>query len=180
MALSSIHDFHFVLNQGMKNKLQCLNIFEECKSISGIIVKILKLLTPVIAKEHKWGKQRMSKYMAVCKDPNEIREHFHVYVPDELYRELKLLHQDLNFYSIAMVVRMLLNFFLGLVDVYKNEVIHELEKLYARWRSEDVNVRLTLHEFLRQLLKIIRHLPGKNRLVTVYNNEYSPFWILRI
>ena len=116
----------------------------------------------------------------MCDNPEEIREDIHVYVPDELYRELKLLHQDLNFYSIAMVVRDLVNFFLGLMDVYKKEVIQELKKIFAHWRSEDAETRLTPRKFIRQLWKIIRFLPGKNRLVTVYNDEYSPFWVLRI
>ncbi|MBN2441425.1 MAG: hypothetical protein JXJ04_08760, partial [Spirochaetales bacterium] len=106
--------------------------------------------------------------------------HVHVYVPDELYRELKLLHQDLNFYSIAQLVRELLDFFLGLVDVYKNKVFIELKKIFARWKAEDEETRLTPRESIRQLLKLIRFLPGKNRLITIYDNNYSPFWILRI
>ena len=180
MSLSNVHDFHFVIDREMKKKLNSLVLFQKSKSLSGIMVKILQLLTPVIGKEHKWGKQRFSRYQAVCDNPEEIREHVHMYVPDELYRELKLLHQDLNFYSIAQLVRGLVNFFLGLVEVYKNEVFLELEKSFARWRSEDEETRLTSREFMRQLWKIIRFLPGKNRLVTVYNDEYSPFWVLRI
>jgi len=180
MSQSNVHDFHFVIDRETKKKLNSLDLFKKPKSLSGIMVRILQLLTPVIGKEHKWGKQRFSKYMAVCDNPKEIREHVHMYVPDELYRELKLLHQHLNFYSIAQLVRALVNFFLGLVEVYKNEVLQELEKIFARWRSEDAETRLTPRKFIRQLWKIIRFLPGKNRLVTVYNGEYSPFWVLRI
>ncbi|MBN2444002.1 MAG: hypothetical protein JXJ04_21750 [Spirochaetales bacterium] len=164
----------------MKNKLKSLELFKKNKSLSGIMVTILKLLTPIIRKEHKWGKQRFSRYRAVCDDPEEVREDVHVYVPDELYRELKLLHQDLNFYSIAQLVRGLVNCFLEMADVYKNDVFQELQKVFDRWRVEDKEDRLTSREFLRQLKLIIRFLPGKNRLVTVYNNEYSPFWILRV
>ena len=180
MSQSNVHDFHFVLDRGMKNKLNRLNLFKKSKSLSGIIIQILELLTPVIRKEHKWGKQRLSKYRAVCDDPEEIRDHVHVYVQGEMYRELKLLHQDLNFFSIAQIVRGFIDFFLGLVDVYKNEVFPELEKLFARWKSEDSETRLTPRKFIRQLWKLIRFLPGKNRLVTIYNNNFSPFWILRI
>ena len=103
-----------------------------------------------------------------------------MYVPDELYRELKLLHQDLNFFSIAQLVREFFDFFLGLVDVYKDDVFQELEILFSRWRSEGKQTRQTSRKFLRHLWLIIQNLPGKNRLVTVYNKEYSPFWIFRI
>ncbi|MCW8966699.1 MAG: hypothetical protein OQK82_08465 [Candidatus Pacearchaeota archaeon] len=180
MSQSCVHDFHFVLNRGMREKLKNLNFSNKSNSISGMIVVILKKLIPVIRKEHKWGEQRMSRYMAVCDDPEEIREHTHIYVPDELYRELKLLHQDLNFYSIAQLLRWLFDLFLSFVDVYKDDVFKELEIIFARWRSEDSGARLTSRKFMRQLWKIIRFLPGKNRLVTVHNNDFSPFWILRI
>ncbi|MBN2443739.1 MAG: hypothetical protein JXJ04_20425 [Spirochaetales bacterium] len=180
MSLSNIHDFHFVIDREMKKKINNLDLFKKSRGLSGKIIRILQLLTPVLGKEHKWGKQRFGRYRAVCDDPKEVRENVHVYMPDKMYRELKLLHQDLNFYSIAMVVRLLVNFFLGLVEIYKNRVIQELKKLFAQWRSEDSETRLTPRKFVRQLLKIIRFLPGKNRLVTIYNEEYSPFWVFRI
>ena len=176
----SVHDFHFVLDRRMKERLKGLNVFDGFMSVSGMIVKILKVLTPVIGKEHKWGEQRMSRYKAVCDDPEVIRDHMHVYVPGEMYRELKLLHQDLNFFSIAQLVRELISFFLGLVDVYKNEVFQELNKLFSHWKSESQQTRLTSRKFIRQLWKIIRFLPNKKRLVTVYNSNFSPFWIQRL
>ncbi|MBN2444922.1 MAG: hypothetical protein JXJ04_26440 [Spirochaetales bacterium] len=180
MSGDKAHEFHFVINRGMKERLQGLDFFKGCKSVSGVIVKILRVLTPVLGKEHKWGEQRMSRYKAVCDNSEEIRDHVHVYVPGELYRELKLLHHGLNFYSIAQFVRELVEFFLGLVEVYKNDVLKELEKIFARWKCEEEQNRLTSRKFIRQLWKIIRFLPGKNRLITVYNDLYSPFWVLRI
>ncbi|MBN2443387.1 MAG: hypothetical protein JXJ04_18645 [Spirochaetales bacterium] len=180
MIKTNIHDFHMVINRKMKEKLKKLNLPHKSRSVSHQIVKILQFLIPVIGKEQKWGKQRLSKYMAVCNDPEEIREHTHLYMPGELYRELKLLHQDLNFYSIAQLIREFLRFFLGLVDMYKNDVFKELEKIFTRWKTEDDRNQLTSRKFIRQLWKIIRFLPGKNRLVTVYNINYSPFWIFRI
>ncbi|MBN2440726.1 MAG: hypothetical protein JXJ04_05255 [Spirochaetales bacterium] len=180
MVLADVHDFHFVINQEMKEKLKNLDFIMKSGTLSGIMVKILHVLTPIIGKEHKWGDQRFSKYTAVCDDPEETREHVHMYVPVELYRELKLLHQDLNVYSIAQLVRELLRFFLDLVEVYKNDVFKELEKIFTRWRSEDEETRPSSGNLMRQLWRVIQLLPGKNRLVTVYNTNYSPLWVLRI
>ncbi|MBN2442362.1 MAG: hypothetical protein JXJ04_13490 [Spirochaetales bacterium] len=179
MPINCVHDFHFIMDGGMKNKLKSLDFFENQRSLSRIIVQILNFLTPVIRREHKWGKQRLSKYMPVCNDPDEIREHVHAYVPGELYRELKLLHQDLNFYSIGQLVRGFIDLFLGFVDVYNDDVFQELENIFARWRSEDEQTRQTPREFLRQLWRIIQNLPEKNRLITVYDYNFSPFWIFR-
>jgi hypothetical protein len=180
MAEGAIHDFHCVLTRDMKEKLQDLNIFKGAGSVSGMIVSILQVLIPVIEREFKWGRQRMSQYMNVCGDPDMVRDHIHVYMPRGLYRELKLLHQGLNFYSIAQFVRGLLEWFLEFVEGCEGDALEELAELFSSWAAEKKETRLTLREYMRQLLKIIRHLPGKNRLITIYNHNYSPFWVLRV
>ncbi|MBN2444115.1 MAG: hypothetical protein JXJ04_22315 [Spirochaetales bacterium] len=180
MEIKCVHDFHFVMDKKMKTRLKRMEFHFKRKSFSGIVVKIIEVLFPVIRKEHKWGEQRMSRYKAVCDDPGEVREDIHVYFPGEVYRKLKLLHQDLNFYSIAQLLRELVEFFLGLVDVYGREVFRVLDRNFAGWRSEEEDTRLTSRKAIRQLFKIIRFLPGKERLITVYDNNFSPFWILRI
>ncbi|MBN2439988.1 MAG: hypothetical protein JXJ04_01540 [Spirochaetales bacterium] len=74
MSITNVHDFHFVMDRGMKDKLRNLGCVIKSTSLSGIIVTILKTLIPVIRKEHKWGEQRMSRYKAVCSDAEEIRD----------------------------------------------------------------------------------------------------------
>jgi hypothetical protein len=180
MSENCVHAFHFVLNRGMKKRLKGLDVFKNSRSLSGTMVKILQLLIPVFRKAHKWGKQQMSRYKLVCDNREEIRDQVHMYIPGELYRELKLLHQDLNTYSIAQLVRCFLRFFIGLVDIFKERVLRELNKLFTRWRKDDEELQLTSHEFMLQLLKIIQHLPGKSRLITIYDNQFAPFWIFRI
>jgi hypothetical protein len=195
MGTVKIHDFHFMMNRGMKGRLAGLNMWGDCKGLSGIIVTILKVLSPVVKQEHRWGEQRMSRYKAVCPDPDEVREHMHVYLPEELYRELKLLHQDLNFFSIAQMVREFLEWFLGFVDghLHKNDnrgstnveqcagdALAELKSIFSQWQEDEKNSRLTLCGYMRQLFRIIRHLPGRNRLINIYNKDFSPFWIMRV
>jgi hypothetical protein len=93
---------------------------------------------------------------------------------------LKLLHQGLNFYSIAQFVRELLVWFLGFVDECEGDVLQELGRLFACWAEEKKDTRLTLREYMQQLFTIIQHLPGKNRLITIHDTDYSPFWVLRL
>ena len=105
MATSGLHEFHFVLDRGMKNNLMDLELYRKIGNLSGVITRVLTLIAPVIKREHKWGEQMSSRYLPVCEDPDEIREHVHAYLQEEVYRELKLLHQDLNCYSIAQLLR---------------------------------------------------------------------------
>ena len=179
MMLSQLHEFHFIITRSMKERLKNFDVFKGFRSLSGIIVKVLSALAPILRREHKWGEQQMSRYMPVCDNPDEIREHVHVYLPEDLYRELKLMHQDLNVFSIAQIVRKFLEIFLGLCEKYGNTVFKKLEKMYSQWKREAGKTSLTQRQYLRQLWKILLHIQEGNRTVTVYDRYFSPFWILR-
>ena len=180
MATECLHDFHLVMGRGLKEDLRSLDMYKESGSLSGVIVRILSLFEPVMDREHRWGEQRFAKYLPVAGDPDEVREDVHVYLQEGVYRRVKLMHADLNFYSVAQLVRGLLTFFIGLVKEYGDNFYKELKKWFSQWNEENDENRLTPRRFMRQLLQIIRHLPGKNRLVTIYNEKYSPFWIFRL
>ena len=177
MYRSYVHVFHFVMDRGMKKEIKKLDMYKETGSLSGVIVKIFSLLAPIIMKEHKWGEQKMSRYLPVCDDPDEIREHVHVCFPGEMYRQLKLIHQDLNAYSIAQLLRGFLSFFLALVNEYGNNVFQELSRMFKQWQEEDGRIRLTPREIVQQLLLVIQHFSGKNRLINIYDRQFSPSWI---
>jgi hypothetical protein len=180
MNLSEVHEYHLVIARNMKKSLENLDIFKGIMSLSEIIVKILLLLAPVIKREHRWGEQRMSRYMYVSPDPGEKRDHVHVYLPVNLYRELKLIHQDLNFFSIAQILRGFLEVFLDLVEEYGDNIFKELESMYKQWEEMADATRLTLRQYIRQLWIVVQHLPEKKRLINVYDEHFSPFWILRL
>ena len=180
MSASHLHEFHFIIGRDMKEELMNLDLYRVKGSLSGIIVRILSLISPIIKREHKWGKQRMSRYMAVSENPDEIREHVHVYFPGKMYRELKLMHQDLNCYSIAQLVRDFLKLFIDLIKKFGNKLFKELERIFNKWNEEKVKTRPRTREYIRQLWKIIQHLPGNNRLINIYDRNFSPFWIIRI
>ncbi|MBN2531420.1 MAG: hypothetical protein JXB88_00940 [Spirochaetales bacterium] len=149
-------------------------------NISGIIVRILLLLVPFIKREHDRGKQRDSRYEYVSLDLGETRVHTHAYLPENLYRKLKLIHHDLNFFSMAQIVRFFIVVFFKLVDEYEEDISKELERMYKEWEKEGRDSRLTLRQYIRQLMIIIQHLiPGK-RIITVYDHRFMPFWRLRL
>lgn len=175
-----IHVFHFIMDRGMKKDLKKLDMYKETGSLSGVIVKIFSLLTPLIKKEHIWGEQMVSRYLPVCADPDEIREHVQVYFPGEIYRQLKLMHQDLNAYSIAQLLRGFLRSFLDLVKEYGNNVFRELKRFCNQWKKEDGKTRLRPSEIVQQLFIILQHFEGKNKMINIYDRQFSPTWILRL
>jgi hypothetical protein len=174
------HEFHFVIRRSMRERLKKLTVFEKPLCFSAIIKKILKVLRPAIKVEHKWGVQRMSKYRYVSPDPDEERDHIHVYIDKDVYRELKLIHQDLNFYSIGQIMRMFLDLFLELVEEYGKNVFKYLKRTYKEWRDIAKNFRLTLREEVRQLNKILPMIEGGNGHLSIYDSTFTPFWIRRL
>ena len=180
MTKSSLHEFHFIIDSDMKQNLRNISIYKTTGSISGTIVKIFSLLIPVLEREHKWGEQRLSRYMPVHEDVEINREHVHAYIPTNLYRRMKLMHQDLNFYSIAQLLREFLNLFINMVKEFGNNIYKELKKLFNQWEMEKKETMLSPRKFIRQLHKIIQHLHDKNKLINLYSRDFSPFWMFRL
>lgn len=173
------HEFHFVVNKVMKERLKELGLYVKSGSLSGVIKEVLKYLAPVIKREHDWGSQRISRYMLVS-EPGEGSVHVHAYFPQELYREIKVLHADVDSFSIAQLVRGFLGFFILLEDEYGDRVLEELEKMYKGWDVERKANRLTCRQMIRQFKRIIQHIPKETGLVTIYNKDFAPFWIMRL
>ncbi|MBN2532394.1 MAG: hypothetical protein JXB88_05855 [Spirochaetales bacterium] len=180
MVLPELHEFHFVITQRMKVRLEGLHVFKGLHSLSGIIARILLLLVPVIKHEHDHGKQRYSRYRYVSPDRRESRVHAHAYLPEDLYRKLKLIHQDLNFFSMAQIVRFFIELFFLLVNKYKGDVLQELKRIFEEWKEKARATRLTLRQYIRQLKIIIQYLPVGKRIINVYDHHFTPFWRFRL
>jgi hypothetical protein len=172
------HEFHFIISRNMREKLERVSIFKKPMSLSGMVVRILSELAPVIKAVHTSGKQRMSKYTHVSPHPEDEREHIHVYLDENIYRELKLVHHDLNFYSIAQIIRMFLELFLVWVDGYGENIFHVLKSIQKRWKEKIKKNRLTLRKKLRHLFEIIQSMPGKHGLLTIYDIHFVPFQMM--
>ncbi|MBN1699895.1 MAG: hypothetical protein JW881_20460, partial [Spirochaetales bacterium] len=155
MTASVLHEFHLIMTELMREKLLNLTMFGSWCSLSGVIAGILSCIDPLIIKEHIWGNQRMSRYRAVSDDPDDGRVHVHVYFTGGVYRKIKLLHADLNFYSIAQLLRWLLDVFLSMVERYGKRVIEEFEKRFKQWSREERKLQQSPRREIRQLYRII-------------------------
>ena len=110
-------------------------------SKSEMIVKILNLNIALLEKSHSKRKEQDSKYMSIRKYETDrsLRKpedqdlprvvSIHCYMPLSMYRRLKQLHSDLNFYSIAQLVREVVRFFLWLFERYGRDVFKIFEML---------------------------------------------------
>ena len=174
-----IYVFHFKMDLEMKNKLLNLVMYKREGSFSKLIVKIFSLLSPCLEREHLLNKQRKSRYERVNDDLKINRESVYVYFPDFLYRQLKAMHNDLNFYSIAQLLRGMLRFFLGLVRCYGERVIEDLKYKFRKWKTKNYKRRYKVKS-IPQLLHFIYQKADVRRFLHLYDHKFSLIGIYRL
>ena len=164
-------EFHFVINPNMHNKIK-----NYCKtkkiSQNKSIREIITTMIPFIRNLHFFEKEDNCKYRIIGGKKN-----IHLYFDDELYRELKLIHSNLNYYSIAILVRdMIENFFIHF-NKNKNEtdVINEMQKIKNEMKSKS---EATEYEIVKVLEEKVGQLsfPPPPKFVSIdYTEKFSIF-----
>ena len=174
------HKFHMMIGRKMRESLESLPGFSDDKDVPGLIGKILTFLKPLLEKEHQQCKQQYSRYRLVSPDRTEEREHMNLDLPEKVYRFLKIMHQDMNFYSIGQIIRKYLELFLKLVKLFGAKTLIVLNMIFNKWRKNDQKHGFTVREKLIQLRNMLHYIPGRNRLLTLYKRDYSPFRVFRL
>ncbi len=107
-----MHEFHFVVNSETKEKL--LN-YSKLKNISlnETLNFILNKTMAYIQNNHYCAPEEKNKYPKV-----NWNRHIHIYMHEGDYRRLKLIHADLNVFSIAKLARQLIEIFFNYLDLY--------------------------------------------------------------
>jgi hypothetical protein len=174
-----VYKFHLKMDAGMMGSLSDLSMFRQAGNISKLIIRILTLLSPGLENKHLKGEQMMSRYEFVCDDKEAARKNVFVYLSEKLYRNLKLLHQDLNYYSMAQLLRLVLRVFLDLVKIYGDDVESKLIVLYRQWKKKR-DSRKYEWKPVKELLHFIYQKPLISRFLTLYSSKFQPISIYRL
>ena len=105
------HELHFILSESIFKKIIVVSRLLKIKSLSKTVIVMIRCLIPVLEKYQTEFQNRESRYKKITGD-DEIRHHIHVYMNDELYRHIKQIHDCLNFYSMAQVLREIIGLYL--------------------------------------------------------------------
>lgn len=138
--------FHMLLQDEITKRIK------ECPVLSGNtfsdkMVSLLYLVQPVIKKTLFREEEQYSRYRFVGKSKHKM-----IYMEQALYRFLKKVHQDLNYFSIAQIIRRACKLFLRFVDKWGPEKaiekIRELAKKISKKKRKKIDRRLTRKELL--------------------------------
>jgi hypothetical protein len=168
-----IHEFHFVLSQKFYFKLLKLSKRLN-KNISTTLVIAVEKLIPFIEKNHLSAKEKECRYK-ILEEPLKTRYHIHCYLPEKLYNKLKQIHLDLDTYSIAQILRKIIEAFLmGSSKYGEGEFLIKLEKCSKIWEMKKMIFRNEKRVFIKQMSYKIKKL---SYCVTTYGNDSRPYLI---
>ncbi len=116
-------EFDFVLNQDLFEKINNLKDKKD-KDLSTLIREIIIFMLPVLKRKHLFEKRRDKDYKFI----NATRR-IRIYIPEEVYNELKLVHDHINSFSIAILIRELLEIYFAGIEVEgEEEFIKKMEE----------------------------------------------------
>ena len=194
MSKGKIHEFHFVVSHNTHQKLKQLskklNIhpYDNCRedkttkkkiknkptSLSTTIVYIFEQMNAFLEKNHLTALEKDSKYELIS-HRDEKKVHIHCYMSEDLYRKLKIIHHDLNVYSLAQILRKMITFFLnGCIKYGIKKLNTQLNKIKKLWVIKKTVYQKENKIFVRQLSDKIR---GIYYCRTLYGINYRPYQI---
>ncbi|HOJ63001.1 MAG TPA: hypothetical protein PLE45_01155 [Spirochaetota bacterium] len=149
------HEFHFVVKSEMKKRL--VKLAEKLNlSLSKLVVYILQLFCNRIKKRYCFGVEDGNTYERI-----DATDKIRVYLSKEDYRFLKKIHADLNFFSMAVLLRRIVALFL---EEYEKMGLLGVEK-----KCSLVTLRLWL-----KITKIKRW--KKNKELSHFEGNTMPFY----
>ncbi|MBN2536451.1 MAG: hypothetical protein JXB88_26440 [Spirochaetales bacterium] len=166
--------FHFKMDTKMIGALKNLDLFQKTRNMAETMNRILLQFFAVIEKEHMFGVQRESRYELINEDTNVKRKHVTVSIPDYMYRRLKMLHDDLNFFSIAQLMRWVISGYVDFVKRYGNRWVRKLVTIIRRWQKDTRNSRFLL-TYIHQLFEFKTELSWIIQKYTLYCLHFSPY-----
>ncbi|HOL57457.1 MAG TPA: hypothetical protein PLD75_07865, partial [Spirochaetota bacterium] len=119
-------------NQDLFEKINNLKNKKD-KDFSTLIREIIIFMLPVLKRKHLFEKRRDKDYRFI-----NATHRIRIYIPEEVYNELKLVHDHINSFSIAILIRELLELYFAGIEVEGEE---EFAKRMEEWQKEIESLR---------------------------------------
>ncbi|HNZ26698.1 MAG TPA: hypothetical protein PLG34_08740 [Spirochaetota bacterium] len=176
------YDFSMVINKQMKSDIIQIGEYFNKKRVSSIISKVLQYLYPYIKNYHSFSSDYIPVYEKI-----QWNEKIHVKIDYKLYLLFKKIRDDTNGYSIAYIIRRMIEFFMHKIQSFEN-----LDSFLVWLNSLNVKKNIEIKKKQYDVWKIMEEkqinklgrliMDGKKRefplnapyLSIVYNQFYRP------
>ncbi len=146
-----IREFNFMIGKELQDKIEN---YCKIKNISRnkCLTIIFTIMIPLLKKEHFTGEERGNKYQVFT-----AVKRIHLYLDEKLYRELKLIHSNLDFFSMASIVRFLMEEFFERVknsDGDEKTVEREMREIWSEFNKTGVWWKMDVGQLFKPYLVI--------------------------
>ncbi len=146
-----IREFNFMIGQKLQEKIKN---YCETKNIScnKCLIIIFNMMIPLFKKEHFTGEERGNKYQVFT-----AVKRIHLYLDEKIYRELKLIHSNLDFFSMAAIVRFLIEEFFKRFEENNGDekaIEREMEEIWAEFNKAGVWWKMEVGQLFKPYLVI--------------------------
>jgi len=149
-------EFEFVVNKDLYEKIKNLKN-EKNKSISSIVRDILLKMLSFLTKKHIEEPIRKKDYPRI-----NATKRIRAYLPEEVYNQLKMIHHQLNTFSMATLIREILEVYFEGIEEYGEEefmnIIKKVSDEIESMRRNKVRVKKIGQDIPRPIAKLYRYL----------------------
>ncbi|HOF00652.1 MAG TPA: hypothetical protein PK385_01645 [Spirochaetota bacterium] len=109
------YDFSIVIGKNIKEKAELCQKYFNSKRTSTIIARILNLMYPYLKNYYSMIKDAIPVYEKISWDKK-----IHICIDYKVYLLLKKIYDDSNGYSMAYIIRRIIDYFVENIDKYKD------------------------------------------------------------
>ncbi len=163
----AIHNFHFVLNSKLKNKVARLSVKLK-KNLSQTGLYILKITICILKKFHYTIEEvsEISRYPVVNWDVD-----MNIHIEEIMFREIKHVAGTMHAFSLSIIVRRLLEFYFYYLEL-SNGKTERVEKIFKRFNRLYVNDYGTkIRKWKKKILN--SQLLGNFKYYLTFNDKFS-------
>ncbi|MBP7553042.1 MAG: hypothetical protein KA885_06415 [Spirochaetes bacterium] len=121
------YDFSLVINNEIREKILYVGKYFISQRISTIISRIIDNMHPYLKYYHRVNNETLPVYEKI-----NWNKKIHIRIDYKTYLLLKKIYEDTNGYSIAFVIRRIIDYFIQNIEKFKSlgEFVLKINKLY--------------------------------------------------
>jgi len=141
--------FHFVINSDMHKKIVNYSKLQG-KTMSKIIEEIIEKTIAIVRFRHYFDEEEKNEYPKINWSKRIV-----VKLKKNDYRELKLVHANLNVFSMAKIVRFMIDYFFHVMEIHGKEKIDDYFSELSEKNEKEIKNKIIRKKQLQEKLPVI-------------------------
>src|SRR5512145_79655 len=174
-----VHDFHLKMDVDLIERFEAAcGLLGKFLGVAGFLGMLFDEFPMLLEREHFAAPEHDGEYLLINPNLEVKRRSVHIYFSKVTFRRFKMVHQDLNYFSMAQIVRRLAEIIINLAKKYGVRLLNYLKKVKAAWLKKCRQAKDAHCPIWRAQLSSFKYrVPGGGAEFghqTEYDNYFSP------